>query len=267
MPWRLGGSAFYAAAAAARLGARTALATRVGPAERDALAAACDELGIHLVPLPAAVTTTFAFRAAADGRRELRLRSRARAIALQDIPPAVRETRAVIFASVAHELDPSLFSGFPRAVRVVEVQGYLRDWDADGTVRPRRWSAPAELLAAADAIVVSEEDLGGDEGAVSEWARSAPVVVTRAERGSRTHRADAVHDAEALPVDAVVDVTGAGDAFSAGLALALADKRPLADAVRFAHAVASFAVEGVGPSALADRPAVDRRLSAGTLGS
>ncbi len=261
MPWRLGGSAFYAAAAAARLGARTALATRVGPIEQAALVAACRELGIDLVILPAAVTTTFAFGMAPDGRRELRLRARAKAIALRDVPPALRDARAVVFASVAHELDASLFGGFPGAVRVVEVQGYLREWDAHGAVRPRRWTAPAELLLAADAIVLSEEDLGGDERGASEWARTAPVVVTRAERGSRTHRADAVLEADALPVDSVVDVTGAGDAFSAGLALALAEKRPFGDAVRFAHAVASFAVEGVGISALADRAAVDRRLS------
>ncbi len=258
--WRLGGSAFYAAAAAARLGARAALATRVGPEERAELVAACRGLGIDLVALPAAVTTTFAFSRAPDGGRQLRLRARAKAIALADVPLALREARAVIFASVAHELDVSLFGGFPRAIRVVEVQGYLREWDAAGAVRPRRWSAPHELLVAAHAIVLSEEDLGQDETPVPAWAETAPVVVTRAERGSRTYRAGSIVEVEALPVDAVVDVTGAGDAFSAGLALALADGLSFGDAIRFAHAVASFAVEGVGTSALADRAAVDRRL-------
>ena len=167
-----------------------------------------------------------------------------------------------MFASVAHELDASLFAGFPRAVRVVEVQGYLREWDASGVVRPRRWSAPPELLAAAHAIVLSEEDIGDDDDAIARWAREAPVVVTRAERGSRTHDADAIVEADALPVDEVVDVTGAGDAFSAGLAIALADGHAFRDAVRFAHGVASFAVEGVGTSALGERSAVERRLAA-----
>jgi len=39
--WRIGGTATYAAAAAACLGDRVALLTRVGPKERDRLAARC----------------------------------------------------------------------------------------------------------------------------------------------------------------------------------------------------------------------------------
>ena len=46
--WRIGGTATYAAAAAACLGDRVALLTRVGPHERERLAARCAELGIEL---------------------------------------------------------------------------------------------------------------------------------------------------------------------------------------------------------------------------
>ena len=58
----------------------------------------------------------------------------------------------------------------------------------------------------------------------------------------------------------VVDPTGAGDAFAAGLAIALADGRSPDDCARFANAVASFAVEGVGMESLADRARVDSRM-------
>ncbi|MGH2491735.1 MAG: PfkB family carbohydrate kinase, partial [Candidatus Limnocylindria bacterium] len=60
--------------------------------------------------------------------------------------------------------------------------------------------------------------------------------------------------------DRVVDPTGAGDAFAAGLAIALADGRPPDDCARYANAVASFAVEGVGMESLADRARVEARM-------
>ncbi|HET9808420.1 MAG TPA: carbohydrate kinase, partial [Candidatus Limnocylindria bacterium] len=60
--WRLGGTALYAAATAARLGTATALVTRVGPTEKPALEERCAQLGIALHALPSSVTTTFAFR-------------------------------------------------------------------------------------------------------------------------------------------------------------------------------------------------------------
>src|SRR5882762_9127003 len=109
--WRIGGTATYAAAAAACLGDRVALLTRVGPNERARLAARCAELGIELHALESAVTTTFSFRYV-DGRRRLRLKARAKGIGADAIPPALRDTRAVVLASIAHEIEPSVFSVF-----------------------------------------------------------------------------------------------------------------------------------------------------------
>src|SRR2546423_15574225 len=75
--WRIGGTATYAAAAAACLGDRVALLTRVGPNERERLAARCRELGIELHALESAIPTTLSFPYVA-GRRRLRLNARAR---------------------------------------------------------------------------------------------------------------------------------------------------------------------------------------------
>src|SRR5437763_14312268 len=77
--WRIGGTATYAAAAAACLGDRVALLTRVGPNERDRLAARGRELGIELHALESAVTTTFSFRCG-DGRGAPRRTGRVQAI-------------------------------------------------------------------------------------------------------------------------------------------------------------------------------------------
>jgi ribokinase len=259
--WRIGGTAVYAAAAAARLGDRVALLTRVGPNERERLAAGCREMEIELHPLESAVTTTFAFRYV-EGKRRLRLKARAKAISAADVPHELRETRAVVLASIAHELEPSLFALYAAVPRVMAAQGYLRTWDADGSVRRRDWEDAHATVARVSATVVSEEDIEGDLDLARDWARTAPVIVTVAERGALVLRDGREILVPGFPADRVVDPTGAGDAFCAGLALALADGATLETAARFGNAVASFAVEDVGVAGLATRDRVEARMVA-----
>jgi len=257
--WRIGGTATYAAAAAACLGDRVALLTRVGPNERERLAARCRELGIELHALESAVTTTFSFRYV-DGRRRLRLKARAKGIGADAIPPELRDTRSVVLASIAHEIEPTVFSVYAGVPRVLAAQGYLRSWDADGTIRRREWEDAHDVLARVSVAVVSEEDIEGDFDLARGWARTAPVIVTVAERGAIVLRGGWEVEVGGYPANEVIDQTGAGDAFCAGLALGLADGDELEAATRFANAVASFAVEGVGTAALASRDQVQARM-------
>jgi ribokinase len=108
--------------------------------------------------------------------------------------------------------------------------------------------------------VVSEEDIEGDLELARGWANTAPVIVTIAEKGAIVLRGGREVEVGGFPADELVDQTGAGDAFCAGLALALADGDDLEAATRFANAVASFAVEGVGTIALAPREKVQARM-------
>ena len=257
--WRLGGTALYAAATAARLGTATALVTRVGPAEKSALEDRCNQLGISLHALPSSVTTTFAFRYV-DGRRFLRLKARARGIAPSDVPPEWRAARAVVLGSVAHELDRSLFGTTSSAANVLVAQGYLREWAADGAIQPRPWEDAEEIVPLVSGVVISEDDVAGDLSAPRRWARNGCVYVTLAERGVLVLDRGSEMTIAGYRAERVVDPTGAGDAFAAGLAIALADGRPPDECARFANAVASFAVEGVGMESLADRARVDARM-------
>jgi len=257
--WRLGGTALYAAATAARLGTATALVTRVGPAEKPALEERCAQLGIAVHALPSATTTTFAFRYV-DGRRYLRLRSRARAIAPSDVPAEWRGARAVVLGSVAHELDRSLFGTTSPTATVLVAQGYLREWAADGAIRPREWEDADEIVPLVSAVVISEDDVAGDLSAPRRWARNGRVYVTLAERGVLVLERGSETTIPGYRAERVVDPTGAGDAFAAGLAIALGDGRPPDDCARFANAVASFAVEGVGMESLAHLARVDGRM-------
>lgn len=253
---RLGGSALYAAATAARLGATTTLVTRVGPAERPALDALCNELGVRLHALPSDVTTTFAFRYDDDGRRHLRLRARAAELSLADLPASLLGADAVVFGTIARELDESLFGTTLARVEVLVAQGFLRGWTADGDIIPRPWDAAATIIPRVTATVVSDED-GADTEA---WARAGTVVVTHAERGSDVLEGGRTGHIHAFAAARIMDPTGAGDAFGAGLAVGLGEGLTIHDAALFASAVASFAVEGPGTATLADRSRVDARL-------
>jgi len=264
--WRIGGTAVYAAAAAARLGERVALLTRAGPHERERLAARCAELGIELHALESETTTTFAFRYV-DGKRKLRLKSRARGIGAQAIPAALRETRSVVLASIAHELDPSLFDAYANVPRVLAAQGYLRSWDADGSIHRRDWDDAHDVLGRVAVVVVSEDDVEGDLELARGWSGTAPVIVTVAERGAILLRGGREILVPGYAAERVVDPTGAGDAFCAGLGLSLADGHDLEEATRYANAVASFAVEAVGVAGLATREQVEARMRAHTPSS
>ncbi len=257
--WRLGGTALYAAATAARLGTSTALVTRVGPAEKGALEERCTALGVVLHALPSSATTTFGFRYV-EGRRLLRLKARARAIAPSDVPSEWRGARAVVLGSVAHELDRSLFGTTSASATVLVAQGYLREWSADGAIRPRPWEDADEIVPRVSAVVVSEDDVAGDLSAPRRWARNGRLYVTLAQRGVLVLERGSETTIPGYPAARVVDPTGAGDAFAAGLAIALADGQPAEDCAKFANAVASFAVEDVGMAGLADRAHVDARM-------
>jgi sugar/nucleoside kinase (ribokinase family) len=255
--WRLGGSALYGAATAAKLGARVTLVTRAGPDERDALTTLCQELGITLRALESDVTTTFAFTFDAAGRRTLRLRARAAPITRGDVGRAIATPKAVLLASIAGELDASLFAPWSGACRVLAAQGLLRSFGPDGEVLATPWTDYAALLPKVDAVVVSEEDHAED----SAWLPYTTVVVTQAEQGSVLHARGETAHVPAFAVPEVIDQTGAGDAFAASLALGLAEGMPMAEAALFASAAASFAVEGLGMSRLADRARVGERMT------
>ncbi len=83
------------------------------------------------------------------------------------------------------------------------------------------------------------------------------LVVTMGENGAMILADGGVTEIPGLSVD-TVDTTGAGDAFNAGLAVALAEGRPLPEAVRYANCAGAIACTQLGViPALGHRPAVD----------
>lgn len=125
---------------------------------------------------------------------------------------------------------------------------------------------PAETIQLADYLTPNETELETLSGMSSDVEAAARELLTRADQtavvtlGAQGAQIVTGSDSATVPtyeVD-VVDTTGAGDAFNAGLAVALAEGRPLKDAVRFANAAAALSVAkpGAAPST-PYRPEVD----------
>jgi len=105
----------------------------------------------------------------------------------------------------------------------------------------------AELLAG---VPVRDEE--GARSAAAALRRRGPrtVIVTLGERGLYASAPGLEGPVPAFPATAV-DTTAAGDVFNGALAVALAEKRPIGEALRFAQAAAAISITrpGAQPSA------------------
>ena len=91
---------------------------------------------------------------------------------------------------------------------------------------------------------------------------SATVGMTMGSRGCRVATRDGLDEIVLPPRVDAVDTVGAGDTFNGALAVALAEGRPLLDAVRWASAAAALAVTRPGAQAACPtRDEIDRLAS------
>jgi len=90
------------------------------------------------------------------------------------------------------------------------------------------------------------------------------VIVTLGAKGVYVSSEEFTGPVESFKVEPV-DTTAAGDVFNGALAVALAEKKPLAEAVRFANAAAALSVTKLGaqPSA-PKRPEIENLLASGS---
>lgn len=253
-----GGTVRYAAHTALRLGRRPAVVTACHPSFDPQLAP-----GIALLRLPGTTTATFENRYdPGSGRRTQWLHSPPPPISPAAIPFTWRSAPIVHLAPLAGELQPAAVAAFDSALVAITPQGWLRRTNSCGRIEPATWIPDPALLRRVRAIVLSEEDLAGDEDAARAYAGAGPLVaLTRAERGVTLFDAQGgAVDISALPA-APVDPTGAGDVFAAAFLIALDEGEQPAAAARWACAAAACAIEGPGTTCLPDRQMVAARLA------
>ncbi|GAB4425623.1 MAG: PfkB family carbohydrate kinase [Chloroflexi bacterium OHK40] len=253
-----GGTAFYAGAAAARLGASVGVLTS---ARADDLPAA--PKGVAITAVHARATTTFENRYGPAGRYQW-LHALADPLSLAAVPPAWRTAPVVHLAPVVAEVELALIGAFPDALVGVTPQGWMRAWDEPlpAPVRPALWRPAAELLRRVHLLVLSIEDVGGDEALVAGYARDCPLVaLTRGAAGATLFVAGEPHAIKPFPAREQ-DPTGAGDVFAAAMLLRLYETGDPFAAAAFASAAAAISVEGAGHAALPSRTDTQARMAA-----
>jgi 1D-myo-inositol 3-kinase len=254
--YTIGGTVTFASLTARNLGQRTAVVTRASPD----LSFAPLYQGIEVLRLPSPVTTTFQNLYSADGARTQFIRAVAGQIKAEDIPPAWQEVKVVLLGPLADELEGSIARIFPHSLIGITPQGWMRRWDGDGRVFPKPWEGAAEVLASAQVVVCSENDIERDKNVIRAYARMADILVVTHGPGGATvyHRGETRHLSAFETVE--VDPTGAGDVFAAAFLIELERSGDPYAAAHFANCVASFVVEKPGAEGIPILEQVERRL-------
>jgi hypothetical protein len=279
-----GGTAFYGALQAARLGLRTLILTRGCAREiEEMLEPYAGELDLRV--LPARQTTTLETWGEGSARRQ-RLRAWAGPLA----PDVAVDTSILHLAPVAREI-PTTWRGRAEFVGLTP-QGLARRWDAaDGEItvlapeqagaagtdtRPHladpAGAGPAagdraalELAERCRAIVVSEHEHAACAALIDAGlGAGALVAITAGAEPNTLLLPDGRESKLAVPrVEDARDDLGAGDVFAAAFFVALAEGRELEPAVAFANAAAAVRMQGIGAQAIGERPAIEAEAQAG----
>jgi sugar/nucleoside kinase (ribokinase family) len=233
---RLGGTAAYSALTARALGLRVGIVTAFG-----------DEVpldmldGIQISRQVTERSTTFENIYTPEGRVQY-----VQHVAPDLLPVHVPDLwqRAPIFhvGPIAQEAKSLVNDGFGGSILALTPQGWLRAWDGSGRVHPVIWQEAAKMLPKAGAVVISVEDVGGDEEQLEAMASATRVLaVTEGPAGSRLYWNGDLRRFRA-PGREEIDATGAGDIFAAAFFWRLYITRDPWAAARFATHLASFSV-------------------------
>ncbi len=254
----LGGAVTFAGIAARNLGYRVGIVTSAADdfPEPELLR------DIEIVRVPSPTTTTFR-NLYSQGKRKQFVRDVAQPIRAREIPNEWRAAKIVLLGPLAGELESEMVHAFSEQTLVaVSPQGWMRQWDETGRVKTRAWVEAAEILPHIDALILSEEDLGGYTERLSLYIALAPLVaVTREREGATIYRKrERPLDVPAFPTE-VVDPTGAGDSFAAGFLIRLYETNDVLQAARFANATASLAISSYGAETMPTRAQVEALLA------
>jgi len=241
---RLGGTAAYSALTARALGLRVGVVTASGPET------SLDALGeIPVVSTPSAQSTTFENMYTKNGRKQI-LHHRATPISFESVPEIWRRAAIVHIGPVAQEADAVLPGSFSPTLLGLTPQGWMRAWDESGQVRQADWVSPEQALVQAGAVVLSIEDVGGDEERIEFMAAHTRILaVTEAAAGSRLYW----HGDQRrfrVPDKYETDATGAGDIFAAAFFMRLLTTQDPWEAARFATQLSAYSVARKGLHAI-----------------
>lgn len=251
---RLGGTVAFAGLTAQALGLNVAAITSAGP---EISLAPLASLRIHNLPAPH--STTFENVYTPSGRVQ-RIHHIARTLGVEGLREAWTRARLVHLAPIAREVDADIIGAISSDFIGVTPQGWMRSWNDAGEVRPAVWQAPEGLLERTAAMVISVEDVGGQESRIQALARGTQLLaVTEGPRGATVFWGSEARDFVA-PKMPTLDPTGAGDIFAACFFVRLYHTRDPWEAGRFATLLSANSVKRRGISGVPTREEIEAAL-------
>ncbi len=241
---RLGGTATFSSLMARALGLRVGIVTSWGSELPPGPLA-----GIPMINLPAEHSTTFENITTDQGRIQT-LSHTANTIDLNLIPEEWLKAEIVHLGPVAQEVEPTIVRHLTNSLVGTTPQGWLRTWNASGSILPTEWPEASFVLSQVGAAVISIEDLGFDESRIEEMATACRVLaVTESAQGVRLFWNGDVRRFRP-PQVIEVDTTGAGDIFATAFFYRLYTTRDPWEAARFATHLAAISVSRNGLQAI-----------------
>ncbi|MEM3695942.1 MAG: PfkB family carbohydrate kinase [Candidatus Bathyarchaeia archaeon] len=256
----LGGSAAYVSLIARRLNAKASVFSKVGGDFPEAYLWWLKEEGIDVsgvTRVSDAQTTRFELKYA-DGffNRNLRLKSKAPSITMEDLPKSMK-SKAVHIGPIAGEITYEVAEKLRGSAEVLSIdpQGLVRNFDIEGYVSyspllDRRilklaniYKSSLEEIKAATGL----SDLNSAVKAVHDYGVET-VIVTLGAKGALLSIEGTKYAIPAYPCEKIVDPTGAGDVFIGGFLAEYVRGKDSLWCACVGSAAASFAVEVVGPT-------------------
>jgi sugar/nucleoside kinase (ribokinase family) len=237
---RLGGTAAYSALTARAMGMRVGVITASGP--ETSLNALND---IPVISLLSPQSTTFENIYTEHGRVQY-LRAQAARLNFNQVPKVWQHASIIHLGPIADEMDSLLPNSFSPSLLGITPQGWMRQRDAENRVSSREWMNAEPALEKAGAVVISREDVNGDEELIEYMAHQTRILAaTEGAAGCVLYWNGDRRRFRALEIPEV-DPTGAGDIFAAAFFIRLLKTRDPWEAARFATIVASHSVTRIG---------------------
>ena len=237
---RLGGTAAYSALTAQALGLRVGIVTASGP--ETSLQALN---GIPIINVESPTSTTFENIYTEHGRVQY-LRAQATRINFTNVPEAWQRTSIIHLGPIANEMDAILPEAFSPALLGLTPQGWMRQWDSESRVSRKEWMDADSALVRAGAVVISREDVAGDDELIEHMAHETRILAVTEDAAGAVLYWNGDRRRFRAPTVKEIDATGAGDVFAAAFFVRLLTTRDPWEATRFATLLASHSVTRAG---------------------
>jgi sugar/nucleoside kinase (ribokinase family) len=249
----IGGTVTYASVVAKHLGWRPIIVTAAAADFRPPAYLT----GVDWRILPSPATTTFRNEYNPQGKRHQTIGPVAQVIKVTDIPTDCQQAALVHLCPLAQEIKPSITTIFNNSSLMATPQGWMRQWDEQGTVSLGYWNGADKILHKLQVAIVSIEDIEGVWTVAEKWSVRVPIlIVTHGDKGCTIFHQGQRQIVPPRPSQPV-DPTGAGDVFAPAFFIRFHETGDLWQSARFANVTASMAIERPGPEGAPTRAEIE----------